>query len=113
MALGAGAVALSTTPLAEHARWQEAARRDAERYGVARTFVDAGLRGHQAEAPRKRTAWDWLIVGAATAVFVGFAVVAEAPELGLDVRWTVGLGLAMLALLAAGGVTLWRATRFG
>ena len=39
MALGAGAIALSTAPGAEHLRWQEAARREATRYGV-----EAGIR---------------------------------------------------------------------
>jgi hypothetical protein len=112
MALGAGAIALSTAPLSEHAHWQEAARREAARYGVAAAYVTARLAGDDSDGPRGRTMWDWVIVAAATAVFIGFAAVARAPQLEVDYAWVLGLQLAMIALLAGGGVALWRATRF-
>lgn len=113
MALGAGAIALSTAPLAEHARWQDAARREAARYGVDPDYVTARLLGHDPDPARGRTVWDWLIVAAATAVFVGFAALAEAPHLTIDYTWALALTIAMLGLLAGCGSALWRATRFG
>ncbi len=113
MALGAGAIAFSTAPAAEHARWLEAARRDAARYGVAADYVTARLLGTDPDATRGRTIWDWLIVAAATAVFVGFAALAEAPQLTIDYASALALTVAMVGLLLGCGFALWRATRFG
>jgi drug/metabolite transporter (DMT)-like permease len=113
MALGAGAIALSTATSTEHARWQDAARREAARYGLEAAYVDARLLGEDPEPPRGRTVWDWLIVGAATAVLVGFAVHATAPQLQIQLTRVAVLSVAMLCLLGACGVALWRTTRFG
>lgn len=113
MALGAAAIALSTAPGAEHLRWQDAARREAARYGVDLDYVAARLSGLDPDARRGRTARDWLIVAAATAVFVLFLAGAQAPQLEIDYAWAVGLTLAMLGLLGGCGVALWRVTRFG
>jgi drug/metabolite transporter (DMT)-like permease len=112
MAFGAAAIALSTASGAEHRRWQEAAQREAARYGVDPAFVGARLSGDDPDARRGRTLWDWLIVGAATAVFVAFATTARAPNLAMDPGWTAVLVVALLALLGAGGMALWRTTRF-
>jgi hypothetical protein len=112
MALGAAAIALSPAPGAEHRHWQEAAAREASRYGVDPSYVGARLSGDDPAARRGRTAWDWLIVAGATAVFVAVATGARAPELAFDHRWAAGLVGALLALLGLGGVALWRATRF-
>lgn len=113
MALGALAIALSTAPFQEHARWQDAARRDAARYGVDPQYVSARLLGRDLDPPAGRTLWDWLIVAAATAVFLGVATFAQAPQLPIAYPWAAALTLAMLLLLGASGVALWRATRFG
>jgi drug/metabolite transporter (DMT)-like permease len=113
MALGAGAIALSTAAKAEHQRWQEAARREAHRYGVEPAYVGARLSGYEPDAPRRRTVWDWLIVGAATVVFIGFAANARAPELQIHYGWALGLTLMTLGLLGGCGLALWRTTRFG
>jgi drug/metabolite transporter (DMT)-like permease len=113
MALGAGAIALSTAAGAEHRHWQEAARREADRYGVEPEYVRARLSGYEPDAPRRRTVWDWLIVGAATAVFVWFAASARAPELQLHYGWALGLTVVMLGLLGGCGLALWRTTRLG
>lgn len=113
MALGAAAIALSTAPGAEHLRWQEAARREAARYGVELAYVGTRLSGRDPDAPRGRTVGDWLIVGAATTVFLGFAITARAPQLNVHHAWALGLMLAMLGLLGGCGLALWRTTRFG
>ena len=113
MALGAGAIALSTAPGTEHRRWQEAARREATHYGVDPGYVAARLAGYEPDTPRGRTMWDWLIVGAVTAVFVGFAVGARPPELQIHYGWALGLTLPMLVLLGGCGLVLWRTTRLG
>jgi drug/metabolite transporter (DMT)-like permease len=113
MALGAGAIALSTAPGAEHRRWQEAARREAERYAVDLEYVGARLSGYDPDPSRRRSLWDWLIVGAATAVFIGFAANAQAPGLEIQHAWALGLTLVMLGLLGGCGFALWRTTRLG
>src|SRR2546426_1973242 len=111
MALGAVAIALAAATGAEHRRWQEAAAREGARYGIDPAYVGAALAGESAgSAPGRRTWLDWLLVGGATATFVGFAIVAPGPQLTLGWGWVVGLTAAMLALLFGTGWLLWRAT---
>src|SRR5260370_42137898 len=72
MALGAAAIALASATGAEHRRWQEAAARDAARYGTDPAYVQAALAGESVSAPSRRRTWlDWTLVGGTTAVFVG------------------------------------------
>src|SRR5947207_1911659 len=116
MAAGAGAIALASAPSREHRRWQEAGARESNRYGVDPAYVAAGMAGEDARGPRaaiRRGPLDWLLVAGATAVFVGFAAVARVPALLGDWRWAAALTLALVAFLTAGGLALWRATRFG
>jgi len=111
MALGAGAIALASAPGREHRRWLEAAARESERYGVDPAYVAAGMAGDAARVRRRPL--DWTLVGGATALLVGSAAIAQVPALPLAWGWVAALTLALLAFLAAGGVALWRATRFG
>jgi drug/metabolite transporter (DMT)-like permease len=114
MAAGACAIALASAPGREHRRWQEAGARESARYGVDPAYVAAGMAGEDASAGRaKRSPLDWLLVLGATAVIVAFASVARTPALLVNVGWAVALILALLGFLAAGGLVLWRATRFG
>ena len=113
MALGVGAVALSSATRQEHQWWQEAARRESERYGIDPAYVRARMAGREVSAtPYRRTWVDWVLVGGTTATFVGFATVAQPPRLALQWDWMAGLIAAMLLLLVGCGVTLWRTTRF-
>ena len=113
MALGAVAIALASATGAEHRRWQEAATREGERYGIDPAYVRAALAGESAGPPVRRRSWlDWTVVGGATAVFVGFGMVARVPQLTLHWGWVAGLTAAMLALLLGTGWLLWRTTRF-
>lgn len=112
MALGAAAIALSTARDQEIRHWRASAEREAERYGVDRAYVEARMDGGDPDVRRGRSVWDWLIVGMATAVFLAFAVGARAPQLAIHYGWAMGLVVALLALLGAGGWALWRTTRF-
>ena len=113
MALGAVAIALASATGAEHRRWQEAAAREGTRYAVDPAYVRAALAGESAGAAPGRRSWlDWMLVGGATATFVGFGIVARVPQLTLGWGWVVGLTAAMLALLSGTGWLLWRTTRF-
>ena len=113
MALGAGVIALSSVREGEHRRWQEAAARESERYGVDPAFTRARAAGQElSTATHRRRPVDWLIVGLATAILIAFAAVAEPPRLAVEWGWAAALTVTMLAILAGCGVALWRATRF-
>jgi hypothetical protein len=113
MALGAGGIALASATGREHRRWQDAAAREGERYTVDPSYVRSALAGESAEATGRGRTWlDWLLVAAATAVFVGLARVARVPDLVLDWGAIAALAVVMLALLGGTGLLLWRTTRF-
>jgi hypothetical protein len=114
MMLGVGAIALSSASSKEQSRWKDAAQQESDRYGVAAEYVEARMDGRQVagEAAPKRRAVDWILIAAATAVFVGFATIARVPELPIHWGPAVALGAAMLILLAACGVTIWKTTKF-
>jgi len=112
MAVGAGIIALSSVSRSEHLRWQEAAVHEAERYRVDTRYTRARIAGEDAGSRRRRTWIDWSIVTIATAIIVGFAAVAEAPQIDVRGGWVVVLVIATLAMLAGATRALWRATRF-
>jgi hypothetical protein len=114
MMLGVGAIAFSSAAGQEQAKWQEASRRESRRYHIPEDYVEARMQGRQTagEVRPPRTVWDWLLVAAASGIFVLFATLARAPRMSF--HWAPALLLiaATLALLVVCGVTLWRTTRF-
>jgi hypothetical protein len=119
MAAGAGAIAFSSVGAQEHSRWEEAAKREGKRYHVASDYIQAGLSGSganniQDRLPSRpgRTWLDYLLVIAATAIFIGLAVLARAPNLALNWPALAGLGVALFLFLLLCGLALWRITRF-
>lgn len=114
MALGAGVIALSSVDRREHLRWQEAAEREGNRYGVRAEYTRARIAGDAGAigATRRRTAVDWLVVGVATAIIIAFALVARAPQISIHLGWSLALIVATIAMLATAASALWRATRF-
>jgi drug/metabolite transporter (DMT)-like permease len=114
MMLGVGAIALSSATGKEQQHWKEAAKREGERYGVAADYVAARFEGRQAagETPPSRSALDWLLAAAASAVLLVFAAMARVPQFSF--RWGPALALtaALLLLLFLCGRKLWRTTRF-
>lgn len=113
MAAGAGAIALSSANEGEQNRWKEAAERESARYGVDLDHVHARIYGEQgASATPNRTATDWILAAIAVAIFVALGLVAQVPQLNANWGWAAVLSAAMLALLIASGIVLWRGTRF-
>jgi drug/metabolite transporter (DMT)-like permease len=123
MALGAVAIALSSANEREHASWQAAADREGQRYGVEGEYVRAGLEGREMESsdveinklsasPTSRTVLDWLLILVTTVLFGILAMMAKLPHIGVAIGWAVVLTVAMLVLLAACGIAIWRTTRF-
>ncbi len=122
MAAGAGAIALSSVTNKEHARWKQAADREGQRYKVDADYVEAGLSGNDASSPSDqgdqpaaqsaRSKLDYLLVIAATTIFITLAILARAPNLTLNWPALLALAAAMLIFLLACGLALWKVTRF-
>ena len=114
MMVGVVAVAFSSASGEEQTRWKEAAQREGRRYGVARDYVEARMEGRQAadESARSRSIWDWLLVAAASAIFVVFAGMARVPQMSFDAGPAALLTAALLLLLFICALALWRTTRF-
>jgi drug/metabolite transporter (DMT)-like permease len=116
MAVGAGAIALSSVTGKEHGRWHEAAHREGKRYGVSTDYVQAGLAGRESNTgtteARSRTWVDWSIVVLATAVFVALSIITRIPPLIVNWPAIAVLSIILLIFLAACGSALWKGTRF-
>jgi hypothetical protein len=114
MILGVGAIAFSSATGQEQIRWKQAAQRESARYAIALDYVEARMDGRQATGEQKpsRTALDWLLVAVATAIFVFFASMARVPQVSLHWAPAAILTAALLLLLVACGLQLWRTTRF-
>lgn len=113
MAAGAVAIALSSATEREHSSWRNAAAREGERYGVEHEYVRAGMEGRSFEtAQHSRSILDWILILGTSALFVVLARFARLPATDISLGWGIVLSVAMLVLLAAGGIALWRTTRF-
>jgi len=53
-----------------------------------------------------------LLVGAAVSIFVAFGMMARVPLMEIQMGWLGALTLAMLLILLASGLALWRVTKF-
>ena len=114
MMLGVAAIAFSSATGKEQSRWKEAAIRESDRYNVSADFVEARMDGRQLAGEQKpsRSALDWLVVIAATSVFVIFATMARVPQMSLHWAPAALLTAALFLLLIICGLALWRTTRF-
>jgi glucose uptake protein GlcU len=114
MMLGVGAIAFSSATGAERGRWKDAARRECDRYGLAEEFVAARMDGRSAEGEvvSRRGIVDWIVVAAATGVFIYFSSIAGVPR--MDFGWVAAgiLSVVSLGMLAVCGVVIWRTTGF-
>jgi hypothetical protein len=113
MALGALAISISSASEGEYESWNRAAMREAELYGIDPEYVKARTEGRDINAGEVRRTWkDWLIIAAALAVFVGLGAFARVPQMDIQTGWLAVFAAALIFVLAAGGLALWRTTRF-
>ncbi len=113
MAAGAVAIACSSASEGEYSSWREAAQREIELYGISPEYVMARMEGREPESGRVRRTWfDWLLVVGATAIFAALGAIARIPQMEIRMGWLGALSLAMLLVLFAGGLALWRLTKF-
>jgi len=114
MMAGVAAISFSSATSSEQTQWKQAAHREGQRYNIEKEYVDARMDGRQSanEAKPSRTAIDWLLVAAATAIFIYFGATARLPQIQLNWPAALALSAASLALLIVCGLTLHRTTRF-
>lgn len=113
MALGALAIASSSASEGEYASWKRAANRETKLYGIKPEYVAARMEGRDVSANEVRRTWiDWLMIGTATAIFVVLGTLAHVPHMEIHAGWLAVFAVMMAAVLAAGGVALWRVTKF-
>jgi len=114
MMAGVAAIVFASATSTEQIRWKQAAHRESQRYNIESDYVEARMDGRQAasEAKPARTLWDWLLVAAATGIFVLFGSMARVPQIALNWPPALMLIAATVALFLICGVTLQRTTRF-
>jgi glucose uptake protein GlcU len=112
MILGAMAIGTAVASAREQTSNNEAVLRECERYGLDYNRTLAAQAGDEFGGECVRRWWDYLIVAAATLVFVWLGAHAIVPPLAMNVRWVVALGAVLVLSLAAGGWSLWRRTKF-
>src|SRR5258706_14946925 len=114
MMAGVVAIAFSSATTSEQTKWKQAAHREGQRYHIDSDYVKARMDGRQSatEAKPSRTAIDWLLVAAATAIFAYFGATARLPQLAINWPPALILSAATLTLLLICATTLHRTTRF-
>jgi glucose uptake protein GlcU len=113
MALGALAISACGASEGEYASVRQAARRETELYGIDPEYVTTRMEGRDVSAREVRRTWfDWLMIAAATLVFVGLGTLAQAPHMEMRLGWLALFAAALVAVLAACGFALWRVTKF-
>jgi drug/metabolite transporter (DMT)-like permease len=113
MAAGAVAIACSSASESEYSSWKEAAQRETDLYGISPGYVMARMEGRDLDTQAVRRTWiDWLLVGGATLIFVVLGWLARVPRMEIHMGWLAALSLAMIVVLVAAGLALWRLTKF-
>ncbi len=113
MAAGAVAIAFSSASSDEYVSWKEAAQRESDFYGISPSYVADSMEGKEsAGGSTGRTWFDALLVLGATGIFVIFGLLAIVPHMEFNGFWLVCLATAMMVVLTAGGIALWKVTRF-
>jgi hypothetical protein len=113
MAAGAVAIAFSSAPESEYISWKEAAQRESDLYAIDPAYVAISMEGNErSETPFRRTWLDWSLVVAATSIFIAFGALAVIPHMEISGIWLAGLAFAMLVVLVACGIMMWRITGF-
>jgi glucose uptake protein GlcU len=113
MILGALSISTAVASARENTSKDEAVLRECRRYGLDYYRTLAAQSGDEFGGRNERRRWwDYAIVLVATGVFVWLGARAVVPPLAMDLRWVAVLGGLLVLSLIAGGLSLWRRTRF-
>lgn len=97
----------------EHISWNDAVRRECDRYDLDYSRALQSLSGNEFDQQtRGRRWWDYLILAVAVSFFIWFARTAVVPQIGINYYWLSVLSGLLLVVLAIGVFRLWRSTRF-
>ncbi len=110
-----GALAISTAVASgrEHISSNEAVLRECRRYNLNYQSTLKAQSGDEIGAGNERRRWwDYVILLAATGVFIWLGIRAVVPPLAMNVSWITVLSAILLLSLLAGSWSLWRRTRF-
>lgn len=113
MALGALAISTSSASEGEYDSSKLAAQREVELYRIDPEYVRARMGGSDENAREiRRSAGDWVLITVAVLIFIALAMLTRTPHMDIQTGW-LWLFVAMLVgVLIAGGVALWRVTKF-
>ncbi len=111
---GAISISLAEAPEAEQEAVRRAVRRECERYGMDFERTSGTLRGEDplAREMRSRSWWEVGAGLAAVGIFVWLASVAGRQQIRMDGFWMSVLLAGTFAFLIAGGLLLWKRTKF-
>jgi glucose uptake protein GlcU len=116
MILGALAVSTAVATEREHASTDQALQRECLRYNLDYDRVvraSNGLETDNDSGKNGRRGWlDYVIVAAATGVFVYLGWNATVPPLGMNFAWMGVLAAVLVGSAGVAGWGLWKATRF-
>jgi hypothetical protein len=113
MILGALAISTAVASAKENSSTNQAVLRECNRYNLDyhRTIM-AQVGDEFGGRDERRRWWDYAIVLAATGIFVTLGIRAVVPPLTMDLKWVAVLSVVLVLSLVAGGLSLWRRTRF-
>lgn len=114
MILGAFAISTASEPVGERASCILAIERECTRYSMDLKESIAVQDGEEAASNVAYTRhwWDYLILAAATGVFVWLAFYVERPPIAINYEFATILAGILLLFLVGGGWVLWRHSRF-
>ena len=114
MILGALAITAASAPVAERESCLRAIGRECEKYRLDTTRTIRAYEGLEPEhnVSQKRLWWDFLILGAAAAIFVWLALDVHMPPIPMHLGAATLLSAILLVLFLACGWMLWKQTRF-
>jgi drug/metabolite transporter (DMT)-like permease len=109
---GAALISAAAASGKEHNSRNEAILRECDRYGLDYYKTLSSMNGEEFGKAEQRRWWDYAIVLIATSIFVVLGLQARAPSLAMNKMWVGVLTLFLILSLIAGGISLWRTTRF-
>jgi len=112
MILGALAIGSAEASSEEKHSTNLALQRECAQYGLDYETMRKAQMGIGDSPSKARRWWDYAIVLVAAGVFVALGRWAKVPAIAMDMRWVVVLSVVSLVFLVAGGLHLWRETRF-
>ena len=113
MIVGALLISTAKASAGEHLSRNEALERECDRYGLDRREVLLAQSGEEfGRQGERRRWWDYLILAAATGVFVVLGLRATVPALRMNLGWLAVLCAVLVVSLVSCGYLLFKRTRF-